>query len=97
MSPPEGHATYPDLLALGLTYRQINYWAKRDWLRADDVRPGSGRARTYPASELEVAATMRRLTAAGVTPEAAHRAARSDGWLSAEVRVLLVEPSEVAA
>lgn len=90
--------TMHDLTALGLSYRTVDYWVRQGYLRAINPGRGTGRGiRTFPAGEVPVADRMRRLTAAGVTPEAAHRAARSDGWLSPEVRVLLVEPSEVAA
>jgi len=66
----------------GLTYRQIDYATRRGLLKPGHVqrrkrKGGSGSPRLWTAAELEVARTMGRLTAAGLTLDAAHRIARS--------------------
>lgn len=71
-APAELGPTLPDLTALGLTYRQLDYWTRVGHLNADDPTPGSGRRRHWPQSEIAVAARMARLIAAGFTvPRAA--------------------------
>lgn len=86
---PEGHVTHLDIRALGLTGRQVDYWTERGWLRTDDATPGTGHRRTFAPTELRVAAVMLTLTEAGLSPEAAHRAARNRGRLSPTVRVYM--------
>ena len=75
-------ANLHDFTRIGITYRQLDHWTNRGWLHAED-RPSatSGVPRTWPAGELEVAHRMAVLINAGVTPEAAHHAARHDGEL----------------
>jgi hypothetical protein len=63
------------MLATEATERQIDTWTGRGWLAG--TRPGSGRRREWSATEVPVARLMVRLIRAGLTPEAAHRAARS--------------------
>ncbi len=77
------------LAVTGATYRQLDHWSRRGWLRPDGGGRGSGRPREWSRTEVEVATTMVRLVAAGITPEAAHRAARGDGVLAPGVRVLV--------
>ena len=81
----------------GLTYRQIDYAVKAGYLRPGRQwrgrKWGSGSPRIWPTAELEVARTMGRLTAAGLTLDAAHRIARS-GESRAEMIVTLL--NEVA-
>ena len=79
----------------GLTYRQLDYATRRGLLRPGHVqrkkrKGGSGSPRLWTAAELEVARTMGRLTAAGLTLDAAHRIARS-GESRAEMIVTLLD------
>lgn len=89
----EGHATTPDLLAFGMTFRQLDWWCRQGWIRADNPDPGSGKRRSFPPGEVEVAATMTALVKAGVSASAAHRAARNGGLLAPGVRVELAAAS----
>lgn len=82
---PARHAnTQPvpsELAALGLSYRRLDYWARRGYLHPEHDKPeqayGSGYPRRWPAEELAVAARMTRLLAAGFTLAAAARWART--------------------
>ncbi len=69
---------------IGITYRQLNHWVIRGYLRPDQERRSSGVARSWTAAELEVARRMGRLVRAGLTPERAIVFAR-DGWPSGEI------------
>jgi hypothetical protein len=52
---------------IGLTYRRLDYWTRQGYLLAiGEVRPGSGRLRVWPVSEIEVADRMVRLTEVGL-------------------------------
>lgn len=86
---PDGYGVAQDLLIFGLTYRQLDYWCRRGYLRPTLPTPGSGCRRVFSLYEVGVAALMIRLVGAGVTVEGAHRAARDDGWLALGVRVVL--------
>ncbi|MGH3630587.1 MAG: MerR family transcriptional regulator [Sciscionella sp.] len=92
MAVPEGHGTHLDVRALGLSIRQVEYWIEQGWLRPDVAAPGSGRRRTFPPFEVHVAALMLTLTQAGLSPDAAQRAARDGGRLSQTVRVYVEGP-----
>lgn len=73
----KGRPSLIDLSGAGVaTYRQLDYWTRVGYLHPTDQSPGSGVPRVWPDDELLVAATMARLVAAGLTPEAAHRVAR---------------------
>jgi hypothetical protein len=80
----------PDAVAMaGITFRQLDFWARRDFLRFEQRQSrrgaaGSGCPRSWPAEEVEVARLMGRLTAAGLPLETAHRIARS-GEARAEI------------
>lgn len=87
---PEGHGTHNDVMALGLTYRQVDWWCRKGWLLPDNPDPGSGYRRTFPPQEVAVAEVMFALTAAGVSASAAHRAVRNGGLLAPGVRVELL-------
>lgn len=63
------------------TYRQLDYWTSQGYLRPDVASPGSGYVRQWPAAERRIAATMARLTAAGIPPKVAHDVARAGGRL----------------
>ncbi|TDD93648.1 MerR family transcriptional regulator [Actinomadura rubrisoli] len=60
----------------GLTYRQLDLWTRSGYLHALQAGPGSGHARRYSRDEVEVAALMVRLHAAGLNVQTAHHAAR---------------------
>lgn len=62
----------------GLTYRQLDHWATKGYLQPEGGE-GSGRVRYWPEREVQVAAAMKRYVDAGLTPKAAHEAARNDG------------------
>jgi DNA-binding transcriptional MerR regulator len=68
--------TLDQVLKRGLTYRQLDHWTRRGWLRPAHTG-GTGNARAWSQAELQIADLMRRLVAAGLTPEAAARAART--------------------
>ena len=89
---PAGHGTVLDIKGIGLTDRQLQYWTEQGWLRPTVETAGSGHRRTFPPAELAVAEVMFTLTQAGLTPRAAHRAARHQGWLTSTVRVVVEEP-----
>lgn len=84
---PLGHATSADLTELGLTYRQLDHWCSKGWLRPDGEGCGSGSRRTFPEREWRCAVLMAVLVRAGVSPVSARRAAVSDGWLGPNVQV----------
>lgn len=75
---PTDHDTVgcTDLVATGITYRQLDYWTRAGYLRTTTPRRGSGYALRWPTTEIPVAAAMHRLTAAGLAPAAAARVAR---------------------
>lgn len=68
-----------DMLSVGLTGRQVDYWTRRGYLKPLPGPGGSGHARRFPAGERDVAATMVRMVRAGVAPETAHEVARQGG------------------
>jgi hypothetical protein len=79
---------------LGVTYRQLDDWARRGWLRPE--RPpsrrgdaGSGAPRRWTAGELEIARRMGRLTAAGLAASVAAAFARNS-WPAGEIGAGLV-------
>jgi hypothetical protein len=67
----------------GITYRRLDYWVRLGHLRPGGGT-GTGDERSWPAAEIEIAARMGRLTAAGFELEAAARFAR-DLWPAAEI------------
>lgn len=86
--------TQRDVTDTGMTYRQLDYWTRQGYLHCDNPTPGSGTRRTWPAEQLAVASVMAVLVAAGLTVEAAHHAARNDGWLTDEVHVTIHRDTE---
>ncbi|MEV0993443.1 MerR family transcriptional regulator [Nonomuraea sp. NPDC050202] len=60
----------------GLSYRRLDFWATRGWIRPTHAG-GSGNTRVWPEAELRIADLMRRLTAAGLAADVAARAARA--------------------
>lgn len=73
----------------GLTYRALDHWSRRGYLQAANPDCGSGRRRTWPAGEVEVAQLMHVLVQAGLAPRGAERAARNGGVLTTGVRVVV--------
>ena len=50
----------------GITYRQLDYWARTGLLTAiDDITPGSGHVRRFPEDQVARAVLVRDLIAAG--------------------------------
>lgn len=87
---PDGHLTHHDMCSVGITYRQLDYWCRKGWLRPDEANTGSGTRRTFPPDELRVAALMAVLTReAGLRPDRAEMFARQ-GWLDLDGGVRLV-------
>lgn len=60
----------------GLTYKQVDHWTKRRFLKPEPNPGGTGHKRTYKAAEVRVAQIMGELTRAGVTASVAAKAAR---------------------
>jgi DNA-binding transcriptional MerR regulator len=82
-------ATAPDFIRVGLTYRQIDYWTTREYLRPEcGQNPGSGNHRRYPWSEVGIAQLMVRLTDEGIAVETAARIARDRAGGAAKLRRL---------
>lgn len=69
---------------LGITYRQLDYWVRKGFLKPRRFGESSGISREWPPAELDVARRMGLLTAAGLVPERAHAFAR-EGWPSGEI------------
>lgn len=64
---------------VGLSYRQLDYWTRRGYLRSDgNPMPGSGRPRTWSEHEVAIARAMVRLIGCGFTVSAAARLARDE-------------------
>lgn len=63
------------LLAAGLTYRQIDVWVHKNWVRPT-AKGGTGHPRQWPLREVRIALLMKRLTDAGITPATAATIAR---------------------
>lgn len=72
MNTPEVLAAVP-----GLTYRQLDHWLNRGFIRARDPHPGSGVARSLTPGEVKVLQTMYLLVQAGFAPDRAARLART--------------------
>lgn len=66
-----------DMLAVGVSYRQLDHWCRRGYLRPLQATPGSGCARIWPAPERDVALLITRLQSVGVELSTAARIARS--------------------
>jgi DNA-binding transcriptional MerR regulator len=61
----------------GITYRQLDYWTRRGYLHALNAGHGAGSVRQWSAFERLIASWIGRLTAAGLTLDAAARVART--------------------
>ena len=74
---PSGRA----LLTAGLTYRQVDYWCRKGYLRPECYpTPGTGQRRTFTPGEIAVATRIARLVAAGLAVKTAARVARAEWW-----------------
>jgi DNA-binding transcriptional MerR regulator len=60
----------------GLTYRRLDYWTRKGFLRPEHATPGSGIHRVWDDDELAVANRMLRLTNAGIDLNSAAEIAR---------------------
>jgi hypothetical protein len=72
------------LAEVGVTYRQLNYWVNRGWLRPVQAARSSGVPRRWPLLELEIAKRIERLAAAGVAVDRAAVFAR-ESWPAGEI------------
>jgi DNA-binding transcriptional MerR regulator len=82
--------TLPDLDALRITYRQLDHWTRRGYLHPTRDSPRNNRH--WPPNELAVAERMGRAVRAGLTPYAAHKAARGTTDLGHGVTVTITTP-----
>lgn len=81
-------------VAVGVSYRQLDSWTRQGLVQSlGDPQPGSGNRRRWSAEEVSVVAAMHVLVnEAGLTPEAASRAARNNGVLTTGVVVRVNRP-----
>jgi hypothetical protein len=68
--------SYDDMLDTGATARQVDYWARKHYLRPVQVDTGHGVPRQWPAVERDVARVMVRLIKAGLAVDVAAPSAR---------------------
>lgn len=61
---------------LGISYRQLDFWARQGYLRPVRSSEGTGHWRDWPEQEQAVARDMGLLTRAGLSAGLAHRIAR---------------------
>jgi DNA-binding transcriptional MerR regulator len=81
----------------GLTYRQLDYWCRQGYVKPAWESKGSGHPRCFTLEEVRVVTTMAKLVSVGIAPASAHYAARHNGRLSADVRVIIDETKPQAA
>lgn len=82
--PPPSEATFTTQEILDqstVTYRQIHFWVGNGWLHPHNLGKGQGFPWSWSADEIEVARKMADFVSSGLTPPAAHHAARNDGQL----------------
>jgi DNA-binding transcriptional MerR regulator len=84
----EPTATEKALAATGISYRRLDFWASKGYLRPEGGG-GSGRARRWPEAELQVGARMGVYVDRGLTPAVAEYAARNNGQLPGGGRIVL--------
>ena len=65
------------LAATGLTYRQLDHWTRRGYLRTANSESDKRQVRLWFYQERDVATLMVRLSNAGFTTKKAHRIARA--------------------
>ena len=88
---PQPSASVADFIALGITYRQLDYWSRHDYLHANAATPGTGVPRTWPLEELAVAGRLVRLLDAGLNLQAALTVARGQTEPAPGVHVLITD------
>lgn len=89
---PAGWVAANDLRArTGITYRQMDYWIRAGLVQLAEPSNGMGHSRYVGPAEVQVVMVMAALVKAGVSPEAASRAARNGGELAPGVRVVIAE------
>lgn len=64
--------------AIGVTYRQVDFWTSKGYLRPVEAHPGSGYQRQYDAHETRVAYAIARLVDFGLLPHLAAAIARGN-------------------
>lgn len=90
--------------AANISYRQLDYWTRKKYLRTRTNKRGSGYPRDYSDAEMAIAVRMARLIAAGFTPKRAASIARHvanhiptdarTGWVCAIGQGFLLTDSE---
>lgn len=69
--------TSTQMLNVGISYRQLDHWTNRGYLRCDErVRETKGIARRWPTPERDIAQLMDRLITAGLAVGVAAPVAR---------------------
>lgn len=61
----------------GVTYKQVDHWTKRRFLKPEPNPGGTGHKRAFKPSEVRVTQIMATLVNAGIRPHVAAKAARS--------------------
>ena len=92
--PAEPGASVADFIALGISYRQLDYWTRHEYLKSDAPAPGTGVPRTWPLDELAVAGLLVRLLEAGFILKAALSVARGQTEPAPGVHVLITDLEE---
>jgi DNA-binding transcriptional MerR regulator len=79
----------------GLTYRMLDHWVRKGYLRHDQRRKdSSGVAREFSGDEVRVAQTMTRLVLAGLKPATAEKVARGGQEIAPGITVLVDTPTD---
>jgi DNA-binding transcriptional MerR regulator len=73
--------------AAEISYRQLDYWTRRGYLRPDVPDPGSGAIQTWSREECDVARLMQRLIHAGLSVSKSARVARAAVYAPSTGRV----------
>ena len=89
--PAEPGASVADFIALGISYRQLDYWSRHHYLHANAATPGTGVPRTWPLGELAVAGRLVRLLDAGLVLQSALAVARGQTEPAPGVHVLITD------
>ena len=77
------------LLLTGVTYRQLDYWAREGYLHPETPASGPGYQRAWPSTERAVAIRLARLVRAGVRPATAATLARHAPFVADQVAELI--------
>lgn len=90
----DGLLRSPEVCArAGCTYRQLDFWTRAGYLKPARAARGHGTQRLYTPDEADIARRMVHLSAAGLLPSAAVKAARGGdgGWLTEHVKVSVLD------